>query len=178
MQHPSGVPAHLLTCTDWCRHLYLLPCFLQAPGTPGTYNIYNGVLAQDTITIRNVVIGGPLTFQGKFGCAHSFTRCSYQSCYDTTTSCPTDYSGVLPMARGTCPGSGNGITAGWSFNVVGASAAPSALSVPEQVYRAGLIKQRIVSPTTAQGALGPCSWLTAAKLAAAATERGKPMYAS
>ncbi|WIA17710.1 hypothetical protein OEZ85_009227 [Tetradesmus obliquus] len=96
----------------------LLPdqqCFISEAltGDPGYYNINNGQIAQDTVTVQNVLSGGRLSFKGMFGCAEAYIN---------------------------CPGSGNGIEAGWTFNVGGA---PSAMAVPEQIYQAGLISKKV-----------------------------------
>jgi hypothetical protein len=123
----------------------LLNC-LQLTGNPGYYNINNGSIAQDTVTVQNVLAGAPLSFQGFFGCAEAYIKCTPAdpSCFNQTTQCPSaagSSSSSAGLFNGSCPGSGNGIEAGWTFAIGGA---PSAMAVPEQIYKAGLISKKVV----------------------------------
>ncbi|WIA21666.1 hypothetical protein OEZ85_000838 [Tetradesmus obliquus] len=125
----------------------LLPnnkCFISEPltGNPGYYNINNGLIAHDTVTVQNVLSGGSLSFPGLFGCAEAYIKCTpaNPNCFNQTTQCPAAGSSSSNLFDGTCPGSGNGIEAGWTFNVGGA---PSAMAVPEQIYQAGLISKKV-----------------------------------
>jgi hypothetical protein len=113
-------------------------------GNPGYYNINNGCIAQDTVTVQNVLSGGRLSFNGMFGCAEAYIKCTpdQPSCFNDTTQCPAAGGSTAGLFDGTCPGSGSGIEAGWTFNVGGA---PSAMAVPEQIYQAGLISKKVVS---------------------------------
>jgi hypothetical protein len=117
----------------------------QLTGNPGYYNINNGLIAQDTVTVQNVLSGGPLSFNGFFGCAEAYIKCTPAdpSWFNQTTQCPAagSSSSSSGLFNGSCPGSGNGIEAGWTFNVGGA---PSAMAVPEQIYKAGLISKKVV----------------------------------
>lgn len=129
------------------------------------YNINNGIVAQDAITFDNATAitttihphstgpastetrhtkEGPLGFTGLFGCAEAYKQCTPNSaadCVSTSSDCP---AGDAPSSlfQGQCPGSGNGIEAGWTFNVGGPA---SAMAVPEQVFKAGLISKKVVS---------------------------------
>lgn len=118
----------------------------QLAVSPDTDRIHNGVIAQDTITVRNVLLGSYITFPGKFGCAHSAKLCTSQSCYDVVTKCPATSAAVAPVLKGECPGSGKGIESGWSF-VADEGSEMSALPVPQQMLKAGLIKNKVVSVT-------------------------------
>ncbi|WIA21667.1 hypothetical protein OEZ85_000838 [Tetradesmus obliquus] len=114
----------------------------QLTGNPGYYNINNGLIAHDTVTVQNVLSGGSLSFPGLFGCAEAYIKCTpaNPNCFNQTTQCPAAGSSSSNLFDGTCPGSGNGIEAGWTFNVGGA---PSAMAVPEQIYQAGLISKKV-----------------------------------
>jgi hypothetical protein len=117
---------------------------LQLTGNPGYYNINNGRIAQDTVTVQNVLSGGQLSFNGMFGCAEADIKCTPQQpdCFSAATQCPAAGDSAANLFNGSCPGCNNGIEAGWTFNVGGA---PSAMSVPEQIYKAGLIRKKVVS---------------------------------
>jgi hypothetical protein len=138
---------------------------VQLTGGGGIYNINNGVIAHDAITFDNATSvitkvhtasngqtsvststqgEGPLSFKGLFGCAEAYKMCTPDSgpdCVSQASNCPT---GNTPSSlfQGSCPGSGNGIEASWTFNVGGPA---SAMAVPEQVFKAGLISKKVVS---------------------------------
>jgi hypothetical protein len=117
----------------------------QLTGNPGYYNINNGLIAQDTVTVQNVLSGGRLSFQGLFGCAEAYIKCTPANpdCFSQKTQCPAaGSSNINDLFNGGCPFSNLGIEAGWTFNVGGP---PSAIAVPQQIYQAGLISKKVVS---------------------------------
>jgi hypothetical protein len=117
---------------------------VQLTGNPGYYSINNGRIGQDNVTVPNVLSGGRLSFNGMFGCAEAYISCTPEQpdCFTNATQCSAAGDSTANLFTGSCPGSGNGIEAGWTFNVGGA---PSAMSVPEQIYKAGLISKKVVS---------------------------------
>jgi hypothetical protein len=104
------------------------------------------------VTIRNVLFGDVISFKGYFGCSQASISCNAaaSSCYSTATTCPAAAAGIATLFKGTCPGSGRGLQAGWSFslpNTVSNSGVPAAgtLAVPEQLFKAGVVTKRVVS---------------------------------
>ncbi|WIA30695.1 hypothetical protein OEZ86_000764 [Tetradesmus obliquus] len=62
---------------------------------------------------------------------------------------PVTNPGIAPLFQGGCSGSGRGLTAGWSFgsnNAVSNGGVPAAgtLAVPEQLFRAGAVSNRVM----------------------------------
>jgi hypothetical protein len=104
------------------------------------------------VTIRNVLFGDVITFKGLFGCSQASISCSAAagSCYNAATTCPTAAAGIAALFKGSCPGSGRGLQAGWTFGLPdtvrnGGELAAGALAVPEQLFKAGIITKRVVS---------------------------------
>jgi hypothetical protein len=104
------------------------------------------------ITVRNVLFGDVIFFRGYFGCSQASISCgaTASSCYNTATTCPAAAAGSAALFRGSCPGSGRGVTAAWTFslpNTVSNGGVPTAgtLAVPEQLFKAGVIQKRVVS---------------------------------
>lgn len=100
------------------------------------------VQGQDTVTTQARI--SAVSFTGLFGWAEACKQCTSSSpanCASQSSDCPT---GDAPSSlfQGDCPGSGSSIEAGWTFNVGGPA---SAMAVPEQAFKAGLISQKVVS---------------------------------
>jgi hypothetical protein len=128
------------------------------------YNINNGIVAKDSITFDNATsitttrysanghasvttkaTAAALSFTGLFGCAEAYKQCTPQSpanCVNQSSDCPEEGAVPSNLFQDQCPGSGSGIEAGWTFNVGGPA---SAMAVPEQVFKAGLISKKVVS---------------------------------
>lgn len=101
---------------------------------------------------------GAVSFKGLFGCAEAYKQCTSDSaanCVADASNCPV-VNTPAALFQGQCPGSGSGVEAGWTFNVGGPA---SAMGVPEQVFKAGLISKKLVSAISAM-----CQLLHADKL--------------
>ena len=140
------------------------------------YHVNNGIWAKDTITFdkSTTLIStssshaddahptaavrktkSVLSFTGLFGCAEAYKTCTPDSpadCLNATSECPV---GPTPsnLFEGGCPGSNNGKEAGWTFNFGGPA---SAMAVPEQVFNAGLINNKVVSERRIKMNWQPC----------------------
>lgn len=125
---------------------------LQLTGKIGYTNINNGHMAQDTVTINNVVSQPSRALSIPnflFGCAEAYKQCTPSeppNCLNTSTTCPAAGQSPAPLFQGLCPGSGQGIEAGWTFSFD--DTAPSAIGVPQQVFQANLIKKQVVGLRT------------------------------
>lgn len=153
---PFAIPLPIL-----CLSLTALPT--QLTGGGGDYNIYNAIVAQDTISFGQVTSlttyrfyskghssssvnkkDTTLSFKGLFGCAEAYKQCTSDSpadCLTASSTCPAGPP-ASSLFEGTCPESNKGIEAGWTFNVGGPA---SAMAVPEQAFKAGLISKKVVS---------------------------------
>lgn len=136
---------------------------LQLTGGGDLFNINNAIVAKDAITFNNATTittkysnnagtthvsvqrkAKALSFIGLFGCAEAYLTCTPSSptnCVSDASTCP-DGNTPSGLFQGACPGSGSGIEAGWTFNVGGPA---SAMAVPEQAFKAGLISKKVVS---------------------------------
>jgi hypothetical protein len=125
---------------------------VKVPNRNGGHTIHNALVNQDMITVRNVLFGDVISFRGYFGCSQASISCgaAASSCYNAAITCPTAGAGSAALFRGSYPGSGRGIQAGWTFslpNTVSNGGVPAAgtLAVPEQLFKAGVISKRVVS---------------------------------
>lgn len=116
-------------------------CYYSQGLTGGTgYNGNKGVFAKDTITVKNM-ISGNLTFAATFACAEARWKCNETdtACIQGNQTCPSTAAAAQNILKGGCVGDNSGIEAGFTFSLGGR---PSALALPEQVFDAGLIKNR------------------------------------
>lgn len=88
----------------------------------------------------------PLSLNATFACAEAYSYCDQTNttCKQSQQTCPASATQTASLMQGSCLADGNGIEAGWSFST-SANESASSLALPEQVFRAGLIQQRVVS---------------------------------
>lgn len=131
---------------------------LQLTGGGGVYNINNGIVAQDTITFdkatpwsqpRAATKAEPPSLWRR----HTLPRAS-QPCLGVLrptsnarpqalqTAWTSQVAVPLRMPPAAFLRANNGIEAGWTFNVGGPA---SAMAVPEQAFKAGLISRKVAS---------------------------------
>lgn len=122
-------------------------CFYSQALTGGTgMNGFKGSFAKDTVTVLDVTRSGTaqrLSLQAVFACAQATFYCAQggSACQLAQQSCPTNTTPQSILMKGGCVKSRKGVEAGWTFNAGGSA---SAVALPEQVYRAGLIKNRVL----------------------------------